>query len=63
MVFFDTDKDGIADHAGLVEELLQEENEDGVISNSIKTIEGDVKDEADVSDTEADTEKEKAADE
>lgn len=62
MVFFDTDKDGIADHAGLVEELLQEENEDGVISNSIKTIEGDVKDEADVSDTEADTEKEKAAD-
>lgn len=62
MVFFDTDKDGIADHAGLVEELLQEENEDGVISNSIKTIEGDVKDEADVPDTEADTDKEKASD-
>ena len=62
IVFFDTDKDGIADHAGLVEELLEEENEDGVILNSIKTIEGDIQAEPDESDIDDTTAKEKKTD-
>lgn len=57
VVFFDTDKDGTADHAGLVSELIQEENEDGIISYSIKTIEGDIQDEPAETDTEDNTAK------
>ncbi|GEM_PF-2515713 len=61
-VFFDTDKDGAADHMGLVSELLEDTDKDGVISNSIRTIEGDISEESGGSDTEAGEIKEKEAD-